>query len=264
MASSIVAPGALSPSNPANLPPVRIKSVKSSPDFSILQFYPEDASSNISLRAYFGEGTITTTGGGAGWVAVPRPQKKVITVWRGPQDAYTHEIPLIFDTWSTTGQSIEDQMGDLEQVSGVDTFVNEQPPLLILNAGGALPHDVAHSPQLRWVIPEEPVWGEAIRIGSERVRQLVTVKFMAFNQADELSRTVPKQVTSKTTYIAKKGDTYRRIAAKELKNDGGARWANRLAVLNGARDGASSPKVGQTVKIPTPAEVKTWGQKPRR
>lgn len=236
------------------------------PDHSILRVYPENARSNILLSAHFGEGTINTTGGGAGWVSVPRPQRKTITVWRGPQAGYQHEIPLVFDTWGTTLDPIEQDVGWLEQVSGVDMFGTEQPPLLILNAGGALPHDVFHSPQLRWIIPEEPVWGEAIRRRDtgERVRQLVTVKFMVFTAADELSRSTPRQVNTKSVYIAKQGDTYTKIAARELKNEGGGKWGNRLAQLNGARDGAASPGVGQSVKLPTSAQVKTWSQTPRR
>jgi LysM repeat protein len=93
---------------------------------------------------------------------------------------------------------------------------------------------------------------------------LVTVKFMVFTAADELSRTVPQQVNTKSVYVAKQGDTYTKIAARELKSEGGAKWGNRLAQFNGARDGAASPKVGQSVKLPTPAQVKTWSQTPRR
>lgn len=251
-------------------PPSMVRAVQGLTDYSVLQVYPEDARSNILLKAYFGEGTITTTGGGGGIVAVPRPQKKPITVWRGPQDAYTHEIPLVVsrltDIGASLDHSIEQDLAWLEQISGVDMFNLEQPPLLILNAGGALPHDVFHSPQLRWVVPEEPVWGEAFRPRgyTERTQQLVTVKFMAWTGADELTRTVPTQVNSKYVYVAKQGDTYKSIAARELKSEGGAKWGNRLAQLNGARDGAASPGVGQSVKIPTAAEVKTWGQKPRR
>jgi len=243
-----------------------VRSVPQYADHSLLQIYTEDPRSDIVLLARFGDGTITTTGGGGGWVAVPRPQKKTITVWRGPQDGYQHEIPLVFDTWGNTVKPIEQEMGFLEEASGVDMFNNTQPPTLILNAGGALPHDVIHSPQLRWIIPEEPVWGEAIRRRDtgDRVRQLVTVKFMVFTAADELTRSTPPHVSSKTLYIAKKGDTYTKIAARLLKNEGGARWGNRLAQLNGARDGASSPKVGQSVKIPTSEQVKQWKQTPRR
>jgi hypothetical protein len=236
------------------------------PDHSILRVYPEQARSNILLSAHFGEGTINTTGGGGGIVSVPRPQKKPVTVWRGPQANYQHEIPLIFDTWGTTVKPIEQELAWLEQVAGVDMFTSQQPPLLILNAGGALPHDVFHSPQLRWVIPEEPVWGEAIRRRDtgERVRQLVTVKFMVWNAADILSRNPTRQTNTKSVYVAKQGDTYTKIAARELKNEGGAKWGNRLAQLNGARDGAASPGVGQSVKLPTSAEVKRWSQTPRR
>jgi LysM repeat protein len=96
------------------------------------------------------------------------------------------------------------------------------------------------------------------------VRQLVTVKFMVWNAADALSRTSPARSKTKSVYTAKQGDTYAKIAARQLKNEGGAKWGNRLAQLNGARDGAAAPKVGQSVKLPTPAEVKKWSQTPRR
>ncbi len=246
--------------NPSPPPPTRPLPMHG---YQTLSIYPLDADINIRLNAWFGDGTINTTGGGAGWVAVPRPQNKVITAWRGPQDGFQHEIPLIFDAWQS-GQSLETQMGNLEQLAGVDMFELTRPPLLIIDANGALPHDYVHSPQLNWIIPEEPVWGESIRVKGERVRQLVTVKFMAYTQVDDLSRSTPRKVSTKYVYTAKQGDTYKSIAARKLKSDGGARWANRLAQLNGHRDGSAQVGAGQQVKLPTPDELRKWKQTTRR
>ena len=238
--------------------------------FTTLQIY-QKADTTKLVTARFGDGTITTTGGGAGWVAVPKPQQRVLTAWRGPQDGYQHEIPLILDLFrrphtKQNGPNLEQMIGWLEFFSGVDMFGQTQPPQLIIDSGGALPHDGTNSPALTWIIPEEPVWGEAIRDEKTgvRIRQLVTVKFMVYHAPDEVTRTVTHTTGTRKTYTAKKGDTWNKIAAKELRGEGGKKWGNRLAVYNGARDGASSPKVGQTVKIPTAKTVKTWTQSPRR
>jgi hypothetical protein len=93
---------------------------------------------------------------------------------------------------------------------------------------------------------------------------VVTVKFMRYTAYDKLSRDKTHAAPSDRTVKAKAGDTYNKIAAQQLKAYGGARWGNRLALLNGARDGASKPLAGRKVKLPTVAQIKQWERTPRR
>lgn len=234
-------------------------------DYSILHVYTEQPN-GLRFISRFYDGTINVTGGGAGWQAVQRPQRAPITAWRGPTDSYTMEIPLILDTLDQKHADVEGRCRTIEKMSGtlVSGFV--QPPVLILDANGALQNDVYNFPPLRWVIPEPPVWGEQLRRRDDgkRVRQLVTIKFMLYTAYDSLSRSKSVKVSSGHSTTARAGDTYRKIAARELKHYGGIRWANRLAQLNGARDGASKPLKGQVILLPTVEQIKLWERTPRR
>lgn len=231
-----------------------------------VEFYSEDSSLRLYLRARFGEQTIVPTGGGAGWKSVPRPQRRPLTVWEGPPEALSMPLDLIFDGLldDSEGRSIESDMAVLDRMAGVNQPGDPQPPLLILDAGGALPHDYTRNPSGVWVIQPEPVLGEAIRRGSDgdRVRQQATVTFMLYTADERLNRA--KKPTPSRTVRARAGDTYEKIAARELGQYGGRRLGNRLAQFNGARDGAQQLQVGQLVKLPSIEEVKTWATTPRR
>ncbi|MGZ4530802.1 MAG: hypothetical protein ACXVXP_00450 [Mycobacteriaceae bacterium] len=237
-----------------------------STDYSILHIYTEHPDHGLYVIARFYEGDIGVTGGGAGWQSVQRPQMDPITAWRGPTDSYTMEIPLIFDVLDQKGADIEVRCRTFERMYGALEQNGGQPPLLILNANGALPNDVYNFPPLRWVISEPPTWGEQLRNDSgRRVSQVITAKFMHYVAYDEFTRTksAAKALAPHTT-IAKGGDTYNKIAARFLKNYGGVKWGNRLARFNGARDGASRPQPGQIVKLPSVTQIKDWGRTPRR
>lgn len=237
----------------------------SSTDYSVLWVYTEDASLQFISRVY--DGTINITGGG-GFESVARPLKQPVTPWRGPQSAYTMEIPLVLDTLDDpNGRDVEDRCRALEKMAGALVTDSEgQPPLLVLNANGGIPNDVYNFPPLRWVIPEPPTYGEQLRNGSgRRVRQVVTVKFMNYVAYDQLTRDKNVQTTRPAnTTVVKHGETFNAIAARTLKQYGGAHLGNRLAHYNGARDGASKPPPGTTVRIPNKAQVKQWLSSPRR
>ena len=252
-------PVLVSPKRPQHKPPKR------GTDYTLLHFYEENTG-GLSCTARIYEGDINITGGGGGWVSVQRPQRSPATSWRGATDAYTIEVPLIFDVFGQDDADVENSCRTLEIMSGTLTSAYVQPPILILNANGALPNDVFNFPPLRWVIPDEPVWGEQLRNSQgRRVRQCVTVKFMKYTAPDALHRSNPATpIESQRSTIAKAGDTYNKIAARELKQYGGTRWGNRLALLNGARDGASKPLPGRVVKLPTVAQIKSWEKTPRR
>lgn len=237
-------------------------------DYSLLNVYTEQPAAGLSITFRIGDGTINVTGGSGGLLAVPRPQDNPLTAWRGPQDAYVMEIPLVMHigNYQTQPSDIEDDCRTLERMCGALVSPAQQPPLLVLNAGGALQNDVVNFPPLRWVISDSPTWGEQWRNGSgRRYCQMVTVKFMNYVAYDELTRSKSAgQSQAANQTIAKTGDTYKSIAARALAQYGGIKWANRLAQLNGARDGAATLQKGQVVKLPTLAMIQQWGKTPRR
>jgi hypothetical protein len=232
-------------------------------DYTFVRIYDE-YTNGLVITARLYEGDINISGSGGGWTAVQRPQRDPLTAWRGGTDSYTMEIPLLFDTL-TSGGNVEGQCRTLEKMAGVLTSAFVQPPILIVNAHGALANDYVNFPALRWIIPEPPVWGEQLRgMDGKRVRQVVTVKLMHYTAYDKLSRDKTHTAPSNRTVKAKTGDTYNKIAARELKAYGGIRWGNRLAQLNGSRDGAAKPLAGREVKLPTVAQIKLWERTPRR
>lgn len=235
-------------------------------NYSILHIYTENPHNGLYVICRVYDGTINITGGGGGWKSVARPQNDPVTVWQGAQDAYCMEIPLVFDVYDQQDKDIEVRCRTLEEMSGTLTSPAVQPPLLVLNANGGIPNDVYNFPPLRWVIPEQPSWGDQLRNeNGQRSRQVVTVKFMKYSAYDELTRSKSAQQSRPgNTTIARGGDTYNKIAARALKQYGGVRWGNRLAQFNGARDGAAKPQPGQLVRLPTSQDIKQWQSSSRR
>jgi hypothetical protein len=242
-------------------------SFKPKDNYTKLWVYTEDA--QLKFDSLVAEGTINITGGGGGWESVAIPQDSPISVWRGAQAVYTMEIPLVFDVIDAPDSlnwDVEDRCRTLEQMYGALTSPATQPPVLILNANGAIPNDVYNFPPLRWVISEPPTWGDQLRDSNgRRVQQFVTVKFMKYSPYDELTRNKSvRNAQPSHTVIAKGNDTYNKIAARSLKHDGGIKWGNRLAQLNGAKDGAAKVLPGTLVKLPTASQIKTWQHSSRR
>jgi hypothetical protein len=233
-------------------------------DYTLLHVYDETPG-GLSFTARFYQGDVNVTGGGGGFISVPRPQRHPITIWHGSTDSYAMEIPLIFDATNKDTEDVEHQCRTVEQMAGVLGADFVQPPVLILDANGALENDVINRPSTRWVIPDPPVWGDRWRRNSDgkRVRQCVTIKFMHYVAADVVHRHSQPAPSTHSVY-AKANDTYSKIAARELKKYGGIRWGNRLAQLNGARDGAEFVLPGKRVKLPTVAQIKQWEGSPRR
>lgn len=234
------------------------------PDFSWIEVYSEIPSDNLIFRARLGEEPIKQSGGGAGWNSVQRPQKRPLVVRRGPTTAFTLTIPIVFDGY-TEVRSVESDIRALEKMAGINVDGDPEPPLLVINGNGAIPWDVFAYPQGRWVVDDTQLdWGEALRHATRgfRMRQLVTVPFMLYTADDQLSRS--KQVASARYTTARAGDTFAKVAARDLKQYGGARLGNRLAQFNGKRDGAQKLEPGQLVKLPTAAQVQDWLRKPRR
>jgi hypothetical protein len=232
-------------------------------DFSTYEFYSSTPEKKDYLKVRFGSGKIEPKGGGAGWEDVARPLRRPLTVWRGAKESYSLKIPSVIDkiTDGAHGKSIEEEVRTLEVLAGINVPGDTQPPLLILNGYGALPHDYENAPQNRWFIEEPPEYTDETRRKGDgaRVQIFFTVKFKIFTVADELSRaSKPKQTR---TVRARSGETFQGIAARELKH---ARWGTRLAQFNGRRDAAQKLHEGQEVKLPNAEQIREWERLPRR
>jgi hypothetical protein len=175
-------------------------------------------------------------------------------------------------TASTKGGAhpdIEDDCRTLDKMCGIFTNPVTQPPLLILDANGALQYDVYNMPSARWVIPETPQFADVLRNEhGRRTRQVVTVKFMHYVAYDQLTRNTDLQTSQnapKNTFTASaKINTFRKAAAHYLRHSGGGRWGTRLANLNGQRDPNHPLLPGRRYKLPTTSQLKSWEQTTRR
>lgn len=237
-------------------------------DHSLLQVYTEAPDQGLFISFRFYTEAPNISGGGGGWLSVPRPQDTALTAWRGPTDAYTMELNLIMDCFTAStanGQrpDIENDCRTLEKMCGALTSPVVQPPLLILNAHGALQNDAYHFPPLRWIIPEPPTYSEVNRNEwGQRTRQVVTIKFMKYTAYDELTRSKSTGTSHLANqFVARTGDTWKKVAAQYLKQYGGAKWANRLAKFNNPSWNSSSTLiVGRAYKLPTQTVIAQWGQ----
>lgn len=234
------------------------------PTSGVLTVYTETP--GLLLNARFYQEAPQQTGGSGGFVAVQRPEDGPVTAWRGFQDGFTFSLNLIMDSYTARpARNIEADCLALDKMAGL--FGHEQPPLLILNAGGALQYDYVNRPTARWVISDPPDYADVYRDSNgQRIRQVATVKFMlyvaydAFSRTKSTARNAPKNTFVATTQV----DTFKTASARYLKSYGGHRWANRLAQLNGYRDGMAKLPLGQRFKLPTVAQIKDWERTPRR
>lgn len=210
---------------------------------------------DLLIRARLGEGEVDVTGSVGGWENVPRPGRRPLTVWRGHGESLTLAIPLLLDRWSEDREdrSVEPQITTLERMAGVDIADAEPPTLKV--TGKAVPHDSEVDPQHEWVITGLD-WGAALRGATTglRYRQAVVVTITVFRQ-DERLATIRKRMALYRYVKAQDGDTYERIAKRELK---AKRLAPRLARLNGGRSTDTKLKTGKRVKLPTGSLLRDW------
>lgn len=242
-------------------------------DYSLLHVYTEigSGSSAMQITFRFYEDPPNISGGGGGFQAVQRPLNSTIVAWRGPTDSYTMELNLIMDcfTASTSGGNLPDIENDcrtLEKMAGVLVSPVVQPPLLILDANGALQNDAYNKPSLRWVISDPPTYADVDRNSNgRRIRQVTTVKFMHYSAYDELTRSKDVSQSDHPGEFKVTGaiDTFKKAAAKypPMKN---ARWGSRLAQLNNKTDPTVKLEVGRFYKLPTQAQFKIWQKTARR
>jgi hypothetical protein len=218
-------------------------------DFGWIYLFAQNAT---GVRAKLGEGSATVEGGLGGWESVPRPGRRPLTVWRGPEDPLRMGLPLVFDGYpphNAAGNrlaSVEQDVRQLETIAGVAVLGDPVPPFITVM--GAVPHDLRWAPRNRWVI-EDLDWGPAERdqATGQRVRQAVTVTLMLYTQADSLVGLSQQQKPKRRKVQAKDGDTAIKIAAREI---GRAADGGKLARLNGLRSPDVGLEVGRSITIP--------------
>lgn len=248
-----------------------------STDYSLLHVYTQaGGASGESITFRFYQQPPSITGGGGGWQAVQRLQDAAITAWRGPSDAYTMELELIMDVFSSIPPDghrgswepdVEADCRTLEKFCGTFVHPVTQPPLLVLDANGALQNDYYHHPSAVWVIPDQPTYGEVYRNSKgRRTRQVVTVKFMHYLPYDELTRSKNLSSQNDHAHMFKTGgkiDTFRAAAAHypPMRN---AKWGLRLARLNDKKDPTAKLLPGRWYKLPTQAQFNEWKKTARR
>lgn len=209
-------------------------------------------------RSLWVKGTLADEGaqpvGGGGWEPVQRPGRRSLTVWRNPGDLGM-TVAMFLDG-NAHGHSVEAGCRTIEEMAGAFTPGKGEPPRLIV-AGPSLPHGYERTPAARWVISEPPEWGDVIRRpDGKRTRAFVTLTLLLFTETDELERIKPRQPRPDHRVIrARKGDTYLKIARRELGSD---RYGRRLAKLNGDHDPHKTLREGAKVKLPSASTLADW------
>lgn len=183
------------------------------------------------------------TGGHGGWNQVERKRRTSITEYQGGP-GYQMVLPLIFDGYKDL-RSVESPLQALEEMGRVAAGQTE-PPKLIVDGGGAIPHDVVNDPQLLWVIQDiDPQQGTEWN-GAQRIRAMFVVTLYQ-HVGDDL--VITKTATKKPVkhYRLQKGDTLPKIAAKFHHS---AKWWKEIAKINHIRDPYHPGKPGKVIKLP--------------
>lgn len=242
-------------------------------DLRYFEFYPANPErkwngKHFYLRVLYGGGQLKTTGGGGGWEDVRRPYAPPLTAWKGPKESYTHKIPIVLDAYTqelsgTIGSSpIDTQKWEIEKLAGVNVHLDKgllpEPPPLILDGYGTLPHDETSEPgKHTWILSEEPDWDETIRSPSGLLlRQAGTLTFKIFESDLSLERVSPKEQVA--LLFASGTETYEQVALKQTGwGRERAHYGTKLARLNGAQNARQTPKHG-TIRGPSEKELTEW------
>lgn len=197
---------------------------------------------------------------GGGFEAVNRPLRRGVPRWRGT-DTPTLTMALILGDNLNPG-SVERDIAALERMAGGMLKRDPEPPHLVIN-GAMVPHarDVAGH---EWVMADAPAWAAgpaSIELARDatgrRTRQAVDLTFMLASE-DVAIRAIPHAPPPRYRHIkARKGDTFEKIAKREL---GDKRLAHKLATLNGRGGGSVSVVLhtGLDVKVPTGPLLAEW------
>lgn len=195
---------------------------------------------------------------GGGFEDYPRPLKRGLPKWRGTA---VPTLPLDIVLMDPTGQDrpVDAAKKMLTRLAGGLTANDPEPPRLILN-GAALNSEI-DGPRKRWVIAEPPAWDTSpdgvLRVGRGQhvVRQAVSLTFMLAGEDVQIA-SAPAPAAPKYRFVrAKEGDTYERLAKREL---GEVRLAHRLARLNDATSVDRRLPSHKRVKLPTGTVLAEW------
>jgi LysM repeat protein len=205
---------------------------------------------DLSFFAQFGDGIPNLTEGYGGWNRVDMPRRPSLTEYIGGP-GWTYSIPFLIDEFRK-GDSVEKRIRILEKMATVWDHKEPEPPILILDAGGAIPHDYTRASQNRWIVSNIEWSVMEWNTARHRTRAGGTLTLFLYN-ADkhiEAVKSAKKQSGKSKAqgkpYTVKKGDTLHSIAARVLHNAN--RWTE-IAKLNHIRT-SSQVKVGRKLKMP--------------
>lgn len=198
--------------------------------------------------------------GGGGIEPTGRPGRRPLTPYRSPETLGL-ELSFILDGLAEN-ESVERECRAIEVMAGM--FLPDDPgPQRLIVQGKSVPHcRGAAAFRRRWLIAnagddifaDDP---EVIRRDDgDRLRQAVSLTLYVATDTDELERARPRQSRPNYRLVsAKEGDTYEKVAARELDS---RRLGGRLAKLNGKRDPTTKLKEGQRVRLPSAHLLAEW------
>lgn len=204
-------------------------------------------------------GPAVVTDGYGGWTSRGRPGRRGIVQYNGVE-TIALKVPGMFDGWADE-ESVEDDCRLLEIFGGGLVAQDPKPPKLRVH-GLLVPHAASAASQNRWVI-NGLEWDESdeghIRRSwpdGDRIRQMFSLVLVLATTPDELSKIKP--APAKPAYkvaIAKKDDTYKKIAARRLRD---AALGLKLAKLNKHSNPNMKLKEGAKVRLPSSHLLELW------
>lgn len=205
---------------------------------------------DVDVKVLMGDGPATPTGGIGGWVQKERPDAKSLTEWPG-QGTFTQDVPIMINGFNN-GDSVQGQANDLIKL-GRNTEDDEVPPVFRIFGAIWMPWLSYVLEGIEWGTEEDQVIRE---VDNTLYRQELTLHIAEYEDPDQirLKRVRHAFGTSKgggtnfpgNVYIAHKGDTLAKIAAKVYGDR--TRW-KVLAKKNGIRDPNNVLKTGRRIKL---------------
>ena len=231
------------------------------PPMGYIRFVSDDP--HFAFTARLGDSVPQVTNGYAKWTIKPRPRKRGLTHWDG-SELLQMDIPILFDNFRA-GESVEDDIRELEKMAGLDaTLSDDEPPLVVFHSNGVVMNDLHDASQNEYVVTNI-TWGDADRNRyGNRVRAACTVEVTLYSADDVLGKSSAfknrkrkstkkkgKRGAKHKTHHVKSGETLSTIARDELGD--AKRWREIAAKnpRNGrARRDPKAVKINETLKMP--------------
>lgn len=211
-----------------------------------------------TLLCELGDAPPTPTQGYGGWETVPRAARTGLTAWRGFEPLGI-DLALLLDN-HLEGKSVERSMQLLEALAGRGEMRRpreDEPPHLIVDTAGVMPHDFHVDRDNRWVITDLDFDEESVIRNDHGnwTRVAVTVSLLQYVADGGLAaqtaavrrRIHARGKPTKRPYTARAGDTLVSIARRELGDPG--RW-REISDLNNIRDPRAKLKTGRKLRLP--------------